>query len=160
MFSTRVSVISSALLTRPTAPLDQTLVPTRLGNVCWRTHALRICLLPLRMARPRKGRSPYHHPLQPNRYKRPTILRSIQTPRSGRPCLSLPAPLHRSRIPHQDSLHDPMAGPFLICLRPRGSAINPAAGLPPGPLLLVLHHDRHPAHRVLLACSPAHFRIR
>jgi len=102
----------------PDPPPDKALLRPHLGHLRWSCNTLRLRLLPVRLARPRKGHSPGDHPLLSPRAQRPPLPRRFPAPRRRRPCFPLPAPLHGGRIPHQDRLHDILARVLPHGLRP------------------------------------------
>lgn len=84
--------------------------PGMLGYFRRRDNALWLFVLPIRLARPRKGYPADHHPIQSHRTQRSAVLQCIPSSGSCRTRFALPFTLHGGRVPSQDRLHDFVAG--------------------------------------------------
>jgi hypothetical protein len=114
------------------ARTHQALPPPNMVQLRSNHDPLRLCLVPLRLARAREGHPSGHHPLQSDSTKRPPTLGSFPPTGSSWTRQPVPPPLHGIRIPRQSRLHDLLADGIPPCLRSPGSRVST---LPLPPLL-------------------------
>ena len=83
----------------------QTFCETGLDQLHRCCDPLWLRVIPVRLARARKGHTACHHPLQSDSSQGSTIFRSLSTVGCSGIRFPLPSPIHTPGIPHQDGLY-------------------------------------------------------
>jgi hypothetical protein len=106
------------------ARTDQALPTPNMVQLRRDHHPLRLCFIPVRLARPREGHSPCHHSFQLDRPQRPPTPGSFPPARRSRPRQPIPSALHGLRVPREGSIHDLLAHRLPARLRPLGTSVS------------------------------------